>query len=121
MATRPCGACGTLNPSGSRYCGACGTPFRDERPAPTLGRYTGLRFQFDPTDPPPTRDARWVTLVVGAALAALGGFLVAVYSIATAATSDVGDPVLGSALLVPGLVLLSVGVVLAVIALARTL
>jgi hypothetical protein len=121
MATRPCGVCGTLNPVGSVYCGACGTRFRVERPAPTIGRYTGIRFQVDPTDPPPTRDARWVALVAGAGLAVVGAFLVVVYSNATTAAPTAVSGVLEYALLVPGLALLAIGIVLAVVALLRTL
>jgi hypothetical protein len=86
-----------------------------------MGRYTGLRIQIDPTDPPPTRDVRWVALVTGASLAVVGAFLVAVDSIATAAAPGRTNGVLEYVLLVPGLVLLAVGVLLAVIALARTL
>ncbi len=121
MAVRPCPTCGTLNPAGSRFCGACGTRFRVERPPTTLGRYTGLRFQVDPTEPPPARDARWVALVVGASLAVVGAFLVAVDSIASAASPGAGTPVLEYVLLIPGLALLASGLVLAVVALLRTL
>jgi hypothetical protein len=121
MATRPCPVCGTLNPAASAYCGACGKRFPAEPPAPNLGRYTGLRFQVDPTDPPPTRDARWVALLVGAMLAVVGAFLVAVDSIATAASPTAAAGDLADALLYPGLILLSAGVVLLVVALLRTL
>jgi hypothetical protein len=121
MATRPCGVCGTLNPAGSAFCGACGTRFRVEPPAPTMGRYLGIRFQVDPMDPPPARDARWVALVSGAGLAVAGAFLVVVYSIATTASPNSGGALLEFVLLVPGLALLAVGIVLVVVALVRTL
>ena len=121
MAVRPCPTCGTLNPAGSRFCGACGARFRVDRPPAIWGRYTGLRFQVDPTDPPPARDARWVALVVGASLAVVGAFLVAVDSIATAAAPGAGSALLEEVLLIPGLALLAVGILLAVVALVRTL
>lgn len=86
-----------------------------------MGRYTGIRFQIDSMDPPPARDARWVALVSGAALAVVGAFLVVVDSIATTASPTAGDAPLQFTLLVPGFALLAIGIVLAVVALLRAL
>jgi hypothetical protein len=131
---RLCPYCGTGNPSASRFCGSCGRPVavqptaRDSDPW-VIGRYSGLRFQVDPADPPPYRDARWVLLVLGVALAIVGGTLLIFDSVVTGAISLSGNscaPPCDSAafeylFVLPGVGLLVAGVVLSGFALAKTL
>jgi hypothetical protein len=93
---------------------------RGPRPERIIGRYSSLRLQVDPTDPPPTRDARWVALVLGACCLTVGVFLLAVDGIVDAATGSSGFPcsggpgfsscsVLNDVLVLPGVALLAIG------------
>ncbi|HLM90583.1 MAG TPA: hypothetical protein VK424_00780 [Thermoplasmata archaeon] len=125
MATRLCPTCGSPNPEKSAYCGRCGVRIPDaRRSARSVGRFTALRFQVDPTDPPPERDVRWLILILGICSVIVSVFLLAVYSIVSAATSGSGfpcgggpesSPCTGSLVdylfLVPGLALLAIGAV----------
>ncbi|HXW67299.1 MAG TPA: zinc ribbon domain-containing protein [Thermoplasmata archaeon] len=133
MDARTCPYCGRPNPPTSRFCGACGRPVAAEPTAREadpwfLGRYSGLRFQVDPGDPPPYRDARWVLVVLGVGLATLGAFLLALDSLLTGALSLSGGSCSGCSaapvaflFLFPGLGLLLAGAVVAGAALVHAL
>jgi hypothetical protein len=123
-----CPVCGSLNRLGSRFCGTCGRRLPQDRTAYSIGRYTSLRFQIDPTDPPPTRDLRWVLLITGACLVLVGLLLLSADVIVTGAlglsgsscsapSGACGVPVFTYVFLVPGIALVSIGFVMALIGL----
>jgi hypothetical protein len=131
LSARPCPVCGSLNPMTAAYCGACGKRMPVEPPPILLNRVTGLRFQIDYVDPPPRRDARWVGLVLGIALAVVGGLFLLVDSIVTGALSTTncasggmnnpcGGPLFEYLFLLPGLAMLMIGVAIVVVALLAT-
>ncbi len=120
MATRPCPVCGSFIPRDSRFCEVCGKRIPVPTAPPTLGQYVVPRLQVDSTGPTLYRDTRWVELVLGVALGVAGAFLLIVDALVTAFPSG-GDPTFGYVLLLPGAVLLGVGVVLVGLALIRTL
>ena len=120
MATRPCPVCGSIIPRDSRYCEVCGRQVPIRTAAPTLGQYVFPRVQVDSTGPTLYRDARWVELVVGVALAVVGAFLLLVGALVAGLSSGAG-PTFEYVFLVPGAVLLGVGILLVAVGLARTL
>jgi hypothetical protein len=88
-----------------------------------VGRYTSLRFQVEPTDPPPVRDIRWPILVLGICGVVVSVMLFGVYAIVNAASSGSKVPcgsgpglspctstIFEYVFLVPALVLLVLGV-----------
>ena len=97
----------------------------------TLGRYTALRLQVDPLDPPPRRYLRWVLFVTAVGLAIVGGLLLIAYAIVSDATSlggtcgsasnatACGSPVFEYVFFVPGILLLAVGLILGAIGLVK--
>ena len=123
MATRICPACGTPIPGGSTFCERCGSRIPAVRPERIVGRYTALRFQVDPIEPPPERDIRWPILVLGVCSLVVSGVLLTVYALVNGATagselscgsgsaSPCASAVVEYVFLVPGLALLAVGVV----------
>jgi hypothetical protein len=115
---RYCPSCGFTAPANSRFCPNCGAAFPVERPPLTWGFHPGFRFQVEPGDPP-YRDARWVGLVVGTGLAVIGGFFLGVWSLVSGVT--VPPPVLLYVFLIPGAACLSIGLVLVIVSLYRTL
>ena len=88
---------------------------------PGLGRYSALRFQVDPSDPPPVRDARWVVLVLSLGGVVVGIFLLLLAAVIGWALTASGDcrqmgacpEGLSLAFLVPGAALLAVGTIAA--------
>jgi zinc-ribbon domain len=119
VAARNCPACGAPNPATAHFCARCGARFPVPRPAPVWGRYSSLRLQVDPSDPPPQRDARWVALVLGGCFLVIGVFLLGVAAILSAAGVNVlGACGLGSCtssvflavLVLPGIAALGGGV-----------
>ncbi|MGP8072657.1 MAG: hypothetical protein ACLPZM_05960 [Thermoplasmata archaeon] len=89
-----------------------------------VGRFSSLRLQVDPVDPPPGRVVRWLVLILGISSLIVSVFLLAVYGIVNAAMSGSGSSCGGGPgpspcgtslflylFLVPGLVLLAVGAV----------
>lgn len=88
MSGTECDSCGTSNAPGSRFCRECGIPLTgNARPIFPAGRYTALRWQIDPMDPPPRRDARWTAMVLGASLLVVGALLLAVSAIVASAVA----------------------------------
>jgi hypothetical protein len=130
---RRCPYCGQGNPPTSRFCGACGRPLAAEPTAHesdpwVIGRYSGWRFQVDPSDPPPVRDARWLLVILGVGLAVAGLLLLVLDSLVTGALSLASGGCSGACagpfvylFFYPGIALLGAGFVLAGIALSRTL
>jgi len=112
----------------STFCAQCGSPIPKARPVPTLGTYVFPRLQVDPVESP-YRDARWIQLVVGVCLAAIGGLLLATYVLVLSAGGGAGCATAGACasgvvvyvLLWPGAALLGIGAILVVVALLRTL
>jgi hypothetical protein len=115
---RYCPACASIVPGESRYCPSCGAALPEHRPPPTWGHHPAFRFQVDPNDPP-YRDVRWVQLVVGISCAVFGSFLLLVWGIVSDVT--VTSSVFVDVFLLPGSILLGVGVLLALLGLYRTL
>lgn len=73
---------------GDRFCPQCGLRLAPPPSAIPQGwRYTALRFQIDPMNPPPLRDVRYTMIVAGIALTVLAVLLLVVASIVTGATS----------------------------------
>lgn len=92
MVGTECDSCGTSNAAGSRFCRECGLPLTgNTSPIFNAPRYTALRWQIDPMDPPPRRDRRWMMIVLGGALLVVGVFLLGTAAIVGAALS-VGAP-----------------------------
>ncbi len=127
MATRPCPVCGSLIPRTSRFCEKCGGRIPESAPVPTLGTYVFPRLQVDPVESP-YRDARWIQLVLGICALVVGLFLLGTDAIVNGLGAGAGCGVTGCAggvldyvLLGPGVILVAIGAVLVVIALARTL
>jgi len=128
MATRPCPVCGSTVARDSTFCAQCGSPIPRARPVPTLGTYVFPRVQVDPVESP-YRDARWIQLVVGSCLAAIGALLLITYGLVSSAiagancdaASDCSSAVMVYVLLWPGAALLGIGAILVVVALLRTL
>jgi hypothetical protein len=87
-------------------------------PPPVWGSHPAWRFQVDPNDPP-YRDTRWVQLVLGFALAMVGGFLLIVWGIVSGVAK--APTVIEYVFLVPGGLCLAVGILLVLVALRRTL
>ncbi len=124
VATRLCPVCGSAIPEQSTRCERCGSRIPAPRGGRILGRYSSLRLQIDPTDPPPERDVRWPILVLGFCCLVVSGLLLLVYEILSVVTSHSGpscgggpDPspclstVTEYAFLAPALVLLAIGAV----------
>jgi hypothetical protein len=129
-----CPYCAAVNAGAAAFCNQCGHRLSIRTPPLSLGRYTPLRFQVDPSEPPPVRDPRWVLLVLGVTLAIVGGFLLVVDSILSmlipAASGSCeaapngaacGGVVFEYVFLMPGLVLLIGGAVLAGAAFIRVM
>jgi len=129
-----CPYCAAVNPGAAAFCNQCGHRLTVRTPPFALGRYTPLRLQADPSEPPPVRDPRWVLLALGVSLAIVGGFLLIVESIlatvippaggfcgAAPNGAACGGVVFEYVFLVPGLVLLIGGAVLAGAAFIRVM
>lgn len=91
MTGTECDSCGTSNAPGSHFCRECGLPLTGStttflRPS----RYSALRWQIDPMDPPPRRDPRWTMFVLGGALLIVGVMLAGVATIVGSALSTGG-------------------------------
>jgi len=128
-----CPYCSEVNPGAAAFCNQCGHRLSVRTPPLSLRRYTPLRFQVDPSEPPPVRDPRWVLLVLGISLAIVGGFLLIVDAILGPVIPDAsgfcgpapngaacgGGVVFEYVFLVPGLVLLIGGAALAAAAFIR--
>lgn len=127
MATRPCPVCGSLIPRASRFCEKCGSGIPEPRPVPTLGTYVFPRLQVDPVESP-YRDTRWIQLLLGTCALVVGLFLLGTDAIVNDLGAGAGcgaaacaGGALDFVLLWPGVILVAVGAVLVVVALARTL
>jgi hypothetical protein len=115
---RYCTACGFLVPGTSRFCPNCGAPLPGHPSPPSWGHHFPLRFQVEPGDPP-YRDVRWLQIVIGTALAVVGGFLLVVWGIVSDVASS--SAVFELIFLVPGVILLGAGILLCVVGFYRTL
>lgn len=92
MTGTECDSCGTSNAAGSHFCRECGLPLTgDTSPFFRAPRYTALRWQIDPMDPPPRRDRRWTLFALGGALLVVGLMLLLVALIVTTALSAAGS------------------------------
>jgi hypothetical protein len=124
VATRLCPVCGSTIPEQSARCERCGSRIPAPRAGRILGRYSALRLQIDPTDPPPERDVRWPILVLGVCCLVVSGFLLLVYEILNVVVSPSASPCGGGpdpspclstvteyVFLTPALVLLAIGAV----------
>jgi hypothetical protein len=124
VATRLCPVCGSAIPDPSVVCERCGSRIPPRWRYRFVGRYNPPRFQIDPSNTTPQRDLRWVALVLGVCALAISGVLLSAYAVIGAATSSSGGscgsgtgaaPCFSSVFvylfLVPGLVLLVVGLV----------
>jgi hypothetical protein len=89
-----------------------------DRPPPRWGYHVPFRFQIEPNDTP-YRDTRWVQLVVGLCLVAVGGFLLVTWAVLASVASVPMSLVYGFG--IPGALLVAVGVLLALLGLVRTL
>jgi hypothetical protein len=118
VSARYCTSCASLVPEDSRFCPDCGAPFPVRRAPPVWGHHPAFRFQVEPNDPP-YRDVRWIGIVVGFALATIGGLFLVVWGLVSGAT--VPPATLEYVFLLPGAAALGVGVALVVVSLYRTL
>jgi len=118
MVSRLCTACGYLIPGNSVHCPNCGARLPKEVPPPTLGYHPLFRFQVDPAEPL-NRDVRWVQIWAGGCLAFFGGFFLVTWGLVTAVSPE--TPTLEYVFLIPGSLMLGVGVLMVLIGVYRTL